>query len=167
MQIESTPAFVKKAYATTAKNLEIVRARLKRPLTLSEKILYGHLSDPTTAELERGEDSDAARCYLGNACGNRVCVGAAVFQRDRNGAACTQCADKLHVAGKNTEIATFAGHGNVGRGDIGNLLSGSKKNELHGPHLSRLCQKEKAAVAALANRCQAYLAPAAALAFSE
>jgi aconitate hydratase len=55
MQIESTPAFVKKAYATTAKNLATVRARLKRPLTLTEKILYGHLADPENAELTRGE----------------------------------------------------------------------------------------------------------------
>ena len=28
--------------------------RLKRPLTLSEKILYGHLDDPVNQEIERG-----------------------------------------------------------------------------------------------------------------
>jgi len=55
MQIESTPAFVQKVYDTTAKNLKIIRNRLKRPLTLAEKILYGHLAEPETAELTRGE----------------------------------------------------------------------------------------------------------------
>ena len=55
MQIESTPAFVQKVYETTAANLKIIRDRLKRPLTLSEKILYGHLADPKNAELTRGE----------------------------------------------------------------------------------------------------------------
>ena len=35
--------------------LKIVRKRLNRPLTLSEKILYSHLDDPATAEIERGQ----------------------------------------------------------------------------------------------------------------
>jgi len=55
MQLESTPAFVQKVYDTTAANLKVVRNRLKRPLTLTEKILYGHLADPENAELTRGE----------------------------------------------------------------------------------------------------------------
>ena len=29
-------------------------SRLKRPLTLSEKILYGHLDQPKTQDIERG-----------------------------------------------------------------------------------------------------------------
>ena len=33
-------------YEKLLKNLEIVKARLQRPLTLSEKILYSHLDDP-------------------------------------------------------------------------------------------------------------------------
>jgi aconitate hydratase len=55
MHIESTPAFVQKVFDTTSKNLAIIRDRLKRPLTLAEKILYGHLADPKNAELVRGE----------------------------------------------------------------------------------------------------------------
>lgn len=55
MQIESTPAFVQNVYATISKNLAVVRNRLKRPLTLAEKILYGHLANPAGAELTRGE----------------------------------------------------------------------------------------------------------------
>lgn len=36
-------------------NLKVVRGRLNRPLTLSEKILYSHLDQPETAEIVRGE----------------------------------------------------------------------------------------------------------------
>ncbi|MBW3581613.1 MAG: aconitate hydratase [Euryarchaeota archaeon] len=35
--------------------LEVVRGRLGRPLTLAEKILYGHLDDPAGADLTRGK----------------------------------------------------------------------------------------------------------------
>lgn len=33
-------------YEKLVKNLDIVRSRLNRPLTLSEKVLYSHLDDP-------------------------------------------------------------------------------------------------------------------------
>lgn len=54
-KIETTPELVQKTYQTTAQKLEIVRKRLNRPLTLAEKILYGHLDDPQNQELERGK----------------------------------------------------------------------------------------------------------------
>ena len=54
-------------YDKLSKNVKVVRDRyffrvlcwtksfsLKRPLTLSEKILYGHLDQPKTQEIERG-----------------------------------------------------------------------------------------------------------------
>ncbi|CAI4222307.1 unnamed protein product [Auanema sp. JU1783] len=41
-------------YEQLHNNLKVVRDRLKRPLTLSEKILYAHLDQPTTQEIERG-----------------------------------------------------------------------------------------------------------------
>ncbi len=53
--IESTPEFVEGIYGAMRKRIETVRARLGRPLTLAEKILYGHLDAPETAELERGK----------------------------------------------------------------------------------------------------------------
>ncbi|MCB0368094.1 MAG: aconitate hydratase, partial [Bdellovibrionales bacterium] len=53
-QIETTPQMVKSVYAKTKERLEIVRKRLNRPLTLAEKILYGHLDDPQNQELNRG-----------------------------------------------------------------------------------------------------------------
>lgn len=53
--IELSPQQVETVYATTAKNLAIVRGRLNRPLTLAEKILYGHLHDAENADLTRGE----------------------------------------------------------------------------------------------------------------
>lgn len=42
-------------YEKLEKNLEIVRKRLNRPLTLSEKILYSHLDQPADQEIERGK----------------------------------------------------------------------------------------------------------------
>ncbi|MBD3162878.1 MAG: aconitate hydratase [Candidatus Eisenbacteria bacterium] len=53
--IESTPEFVREAYASMGKRLETVRRRLQRPLTLAEKILLGHLDDPASQPLESGE----------------------------------------------------------------------------------------------------------------
>ncbi|KAF8493616.1 aconitate hydratase [Gautieria morchelliformis] len=41
-------------YQRIEDNLAIVRQRLNRPLTLSEKILYGHLDDPHNQEIVRG-----------------------------------------------------------------------------------------------------------------
>jgi aconitate hydratase len=41
-------------YKKMSENLEIVRARLNRPLTYAEKILYSHLDDPHGQEIERG-----------------------------------------------------------------------------------------------------------------
>ncbi|XP_065898559.1 aconitate hydratase, mitochondrial-like [Dysidea avara] len=42
-------------YDKIEKNVEIVKERLASPLTLSEKIVYGHLDDPVNQELVRGE----------------------------------------------------------------------------------------------------------------
>ncbi len=53
--VESTPEMAARVYATLARNLEIVRRRLKRPLTLSEKVLLGHLDDPANQELVPGK----------------------------------------------------------------------------------------------------------------
>lgn len=36
-------------------NIKIVKKRLNRPLTLSEKVLYSHLDQPQTADIVRGE----------------------------------------------------------------------------------------------------------------
>ncbi|XP_065358298.1 probable aconitate hydratase, mitochondrial [Calliphora vicina] len=41
-------------YDKLAKTLDIVKGRLNRPLTLSEKILYSHLDDPKNQEISRG-----------------------------------------------------------------------------------------------------------------
>ena len=52
--IDSTPEFVTAAYQKMERNLEAVRSRLNRPLTLAEKVLLGHLDDPVGAELMPG-----------------------------------------------------------------------------------------------------------------
>lgn len=54
-KIETTPELVQKVYKTTQEKLTVVRKRLNRPLTLAEKILFGHLDDPQNQELVRGE----------------------------------------------------------------------------------------------------------------
>lgn len=54
-QIETTPEMVEKVYQTTRKNLQVIRERLGRPLTLTEKIVYGHLTNPDQQDLTRGE----------------------------------------------------------------------------------------------------------------
>jgi aconitate hydratase len=59
--IESTPAMAARIYATMARNLEIVRRRLGKPLTLADKILLGHLDDPEHQELEPGRSYLALR----------------------------------------------------------------------------------------------------------
>ncbi|KAL5258929.1 hypothetical protein ACHWQZ_G009411 [Mnemiopsis leidyi] len=46
---------VRENFAMLQKNVDVVKSRLRRPLTLSEKIVYGHLDEPETAEIARGE----------------------------------------------------------------------------------------------------------------
>jgi len=41
-------------YDTMADKLKVVRKRINKPLTLAEKVVYGHLDDPHTSGLERG-----------------------------------------------------------------------------------------------------------------
>ncbi len=53
--IETTTQLVEKTYKTTRERLKIVKERLQRPLTLTEKVLYGHLDDPKGQDLERGK----------------------------------------------------------------------------------------------------------------
>jgi aconitate hydratase len=48
-------------YATLSENLAIARRRLGRPLTLSEKVLFGHLDDPEHQELAVGKSQLALR----------------------------------------------------------------------------------------------------------
>jgi len=47
--------FVEDRYAQLKKNIDIVRERIGKPLTLAEKIVYGHLDDPHNSDLVRGE----------------------------------------------------------------------------------------------------------------
>lgn len=42
-------------YKKMSENLAIVRSRLNRPLTYAEKILYSHLDDPHSQDIERGK----------------------------------------------------------------------------------------------------------------
>ncbi|MBI1910002.1 MAG: aconitate hydratase [Deltaproteobacteria bacterium] len=53
--IETTQELVAQAYERMEKNLAIVRKRLGRPLSLAEKILYGHLDNPEKEDLIPGK----------------------------------------------------------------------------------------------------------------
>jgi len=53
--VDSSHDFVSGAYKKIRARLDTVRARLDRPLTLAEKILYGHLDDPAGSALEPGK----------------------------------------------------------------------------------------------------------------
>jgi aconitate hydratase len=53
--VDSTPQFVSEAYNKMERNLEIIRSRFNRPLTLAEKVLLGHLDDPAGSELLAGD----------------------------------------------------------------------------------------------------------------
>src|SRR5881296_188456 len=52
--IDSTPEYVLSIYEQVERRLATVRRRLNRPLTLSEKIMLGHLEDPGCKDLEPG-----------------------------------------------------------------------------------------------------------------
>jgi aconitate hydratase len=61
MAIETTKEMVERVYAASRERLAIVRERLGRPLTLAEKVLFGHLDDPRRQPLERGVATLALR----------------------------------------------------------------------------------------------------------
>jgi len=52
--IETTPEFVRNVYQNLERNLEVIRERLGRPLSYAEKVLLGHLANPSTQELDAG-----------------------------------------------------------------------------------------------------------------
>jgi len=54
-EMKTTAAQVKKTYSTQAENLKVIRKRLKRPLTLAEKVFFGHLIDADKQDLTRGK----------------------------------------------------------------------------------------------------------------
>ena len=54
-KIETTKEMLTQVYKTTREKIVIVQKRLNRSLTLSEKIIYGHLVDPENQDLTRGK----------------------------------------------------------------------------------------------------------------
>lgn len=55
IRVESSPEFVEASYRRMEERIAVVRARLNRPLSLTEKIVFGHLDDPQHAELNAGK----------------------------------------------------------------------------------------------------------------
>jgi aconitate hydratase len=58
--IETTPALVARVYERLARNVEVARRRLERPLTYAEKIFLGHFADPESESLEPGRSRSAS-----------------------------------------------------------------------------------------------------------
>ena len=52
--IESTPEMVENVYSFMERNLETVRRRLDKPMTLADKILLSHLDAPESQQMEPG-----------------------------------------------------------------------------------------------------------------
>ncbi|MEK7356859.1 MAG: aconitate hydratase, partial [Bdellovibrionota bacterium] len=54
-KIDTTPEMVRQVYKTSRETIAVVKTRLNRPMTLAEKVLFGHLDDPQGQELNRGK----------------------------------------------------------------------------------------------------------------
>ena len=55
VQTDSTPQFVESCYSQMRANLAEVRRKQNKPLTLADKVLFSHLDDPRTSDLNSGE----------------------------------------------------------------------------------------------------------------
>lgn len=55
MFVETTRDLAESVYKRLEANLPVIRKKLGRPLTLAEKIVYGHAWEPDTQDLERGK----------------------------------------------------------------------------------------------------------------
>ena len=126
MIIESTPELVKKVYEQSMSRLGVVRERLRRPLTLSEKILFGHLASPGDAELEPGH----SYVYLRP---DRVALQDATAQMailqfmlaDRNNAALPVTIHCDHLVRAETGAETDTARAREENGEVYDFLSSS------------------------------------------
>ncbi|MBU1636662.1 aconitate hydratase, partial [bacterium] len=55
VRVESTPEFVKQAYTKIEARLTAVKQHVSRPLSLAEKLIFGHLDNPETTDLTPGK----------------------------------------------------------------------------------------------------------------
>ena len=84
--IESTPEMAVAIYRAMERRLESVRRRLRRPLTLAEKVLLGHLDDPERQELAPGQELPAAASGSGGLPGSARADGDPAVHAERAGA---------------------------------------------------------------------------------
>ena len=52
--VDSTASFIEAVYRKMESSISLLRKRLGRPLTYTEKILYGHLASPAEGDLIAG-----------------------------------------------------------------------------------------------------------------
>ena len=58
---DSSPDMVRRVLETAARNIDVVRRRAGRPLTLADKLLLGHADNPRTVGLTPGESQLSLR----------------------------------------------------------------------------------------------------------
>src|SRR5215212_5979785 len=105
--VESTPEMAAKVYETIERNLQIVRRRLGRPLTLADKVLLGHLDDPETQDLVPGESylfTRPDRVVLQDVLGQTAMLQFMQTRRNSVAVATTQHCDHLIQARVEGEI---------------------------------------------------------------
>ncbi|HEX3244209.1 MAG TPA: aconitate hydratase, partial [Chloroflexota bacterium] len=105
--VESTPEMAAKVYETIERNLQIVRRRLGRPLTLADKVLLGHLDDPENQDLVPGESylfTRPDRVVLQDVLGQTAMLQFMQTRRNSVAVATTQHCDHLIQARVEGEI---------------------------------------------------------------
>ncbi len=55
VRVESSPEFVADVYGKMEQRLAVIRKRLNRPLSLAEKLIFGHLDEPAAADVTPGK----------------------------------------------------------------------------------------------------------------
>ncbi|MFO7653976.1 MAG: aconitate hydratase [Candidatus Krumholzibacteriia bacterium] len=106
VEIETTPAMVRGVYERTRTRLAVVRDRLGRPLTLAEKVVFGHLDDPQGQELARGEATlrlRPDRVAMQDATAQMAILQFVMAGRDRTAVPTTVHCDHLLLAHRGAE----------------------------------------------------------------
>jgi aconitate hydratase len=109
--IETTKAMVEEVYKNSTQKLAVIRKRLGRPLTLAEKVVFGHLDDPEHQELKRGESFlllRPDRVAMQDATAQMALLQFMLANKDESAVPATVHCDHLIQAhkGKDTDMAT-------------------------------------------------------------
>jgi aconitate hydratase len=99
--IETTPELVRSVHARLARNVEILRRRLGRPLTYAEKVFLGHMADPERAEIAPGRsymETHPDRVAMQDATAQMALMQFMLTERDETAVPTTVHCDHLILA---------------------------------------------------------------------